>query len=397
MRGEIMKIAMVFDGLPIGGIERVGASYAQMFLKLGYDVTVINIDPKRKAMAQELPKECAYGEVRFPHWLAPERYAQLIKRFPVGRYAYPCLYTVVWLLDAVYRICCHSISVLKPEYDLAIAFSGHYNDLTFVADRFVKAKNKMAWLHGNVMGYTLISDGFLNLYNKIKNLIVLNEDYQGEVLLRNRNLHLNIHKVYNPSYIKASAIDEEAAAKLRMEYGDFLMMIGRLDGDKDQLTLIQALEHIKKKYRFSEKLLLIGDGMKRDELEAYVRTHALENQMLFMGSRYDVQNWYKAAYLFVHSSPAEGLSTTLIEALAFQVPIVATNSMPGVGEILEGGKYGEIVPVGDWEQLGEAIYKMYRDKELYAHYKQLAGKRADDFMPDTVQNKIQNILQELIC
>ena len=328
--------------------------------------------------------------------MAPERYSKMVKMNFWGRYLYPCAYTCFSLANVVYKFICRFRQISREKYDLAIAFSGHYNDLTFVAKQYVKAKKLMAWLHGNIMSYAIISDGFLNLYSKIKNLIVLNEDYQSELLLRNNNLHLNVHKIYNPSFIKKTIVDEKFVVRLRIEYGSFLMMVGRLGTDKDQLTLIKAFEYIKKKYQFSEKLLLIGDGMMREQLEQYVQEHQLESQVLFMGSQYDVQNWYSAAYLFVHSSPAEGLPTTLIEALSFDLPIVATNSMPGVGEILDSGKYGEIVPIGDWKKLGEAIYRMYHNKELYMDYKKRSSQRACDFAPDKIKKKIQIAFQELI-
>ena len=214
--------------------------------------------------------------------------------------------------------------------------------------------------------------------------------------MRNSNLHLNVHKVYNPSFVKKTVVDEKVVEERRIEYGNFLMMVGRMGADKDQITLIKAYEYIKNKYQFSEKLLLIGDGVMREQLEQYVQEHKLESQVLFMGSQYDVQNWYSAAYLFVHSSPAEGLPTTLIEALSFDLPIVATNSMPGVGEVLDGGKYGEIVPIGDWGKMGEKIYQMYHDKELYMDYKKRSSQRACDFSPDEIKNTIQIILHELM-
>ena len=55
-----MKIAIVFDGLQIGGIERVGADYARILSELGHDVTVVNLVPNLKEMEKEFPKDCKY-------------------------------------------------------------------------------------------------------------------------------------------------------------------------------------------------------------------------------------------------------------------------------------------------------------------------------------------------
>lgn len=76
-------------------------------------------------------------------------------------------------------------------------------------------------------------------------------------------------------------------------------MVGRIENDKDQLTLIKAVEYIKNIYGFKEKLVLVGDGKKRYELEKYVFDHRLQDSIVFEGNRNDVQNYYKAAYLLL--------------------------------------------------------------------------------------------------
>lgn len=53
-----MKVAMVFDGLQIGGIERVGADYAKIIYELWHDLTIVNLNPKLDEMEKEFPDEC---------------------------------------------------------------------------------------------------------------------------------------------------------------------------------------------------------------------------------------------------------------------------------------------------------------------------------------------------
>ena len=258
-----MKIAMVFDGLQVGGIERVGADYVKLLQQLGHKVTVFNLNPKLNDMEKEYRNECNIIHINFPRKLAPEQCTKLIKYNILGQFIYSFVYIVMLLINFLYKIICHRRRILKQKYDLAIAFSGHYNDLTFVASGFVKCKKKMCWLHGALYGYVLISDGFLNLYKKIKNLVVLVDIFQDEVLITNKQLSLNIYKLYNPSFIAEKEIDNVKVLQLKKKYGSFVMMVGRIAEDKDQLTLIKAIEYIKKKYKFQEKLVLVGDGIKR--------------------------------------------------------------------------------------------------------------------------------------
>ena len=346
-------------------------------------------------MEVDFTKECRIVQCRYPRKFAPEQYAQLIKRGILFKFAYPIVYSVLHVANIVYKLFCRRKHILREQYDLAIAFSGHFNDLTFVKYGFVRARKKMCWLHGSIMDYALISDGFLNLYQKIQNLVVLSDDYQGEVLLRNRQLKLNIHKIYNPSFISERKIDWAMVEKLQQQYGKFLLMVGRLAPDKDQRMLIRALEYLIGTYRFSEKLLLVGDGSMRDELEQYVNEHGLADQVIFAGNCDDVQNYYKAAYLFVHSSPAEGLPTTLIEALFYRLPIVSTDSRPGVPEILQKGKYGKIVPVGDWKSFGEAVYLMYKNEEVYQQMKNVGAERAQAFLPIQIKMELEKMIASI--
>ena len=138
-----MKIAMVFDGLQVGGIERVGADYVKLLQQLGHKVTIFNLNPKLNDMEKEYRNECDIIPINFPRKLAPEQYTKLIKNNILGQFVYSFVYIAMLLINFLYKIIYHHRHILKQKYDLAIAFSGHYNDLTFVASGFVKCKKKM--------------------------------------------------------------------------------------------------------------------------------------------------------------------------------------------------------------------------------------------------------------
>lgn len=70
-----MKIAIVFDGLQIGGIERVGADYARILSELGHDVTVVNLVPNLKEMEKEFPKDCKWIGFNYPRRIVTEQYS----------------------------------------------------------------------------------------------------------------------------------------------------------------------------------------------------------------------------------------------------------------------------------------------------------------------------------
>ena len=164
-----MKIGIIFDGLKIGGIERIGINYIKLLLEIGHEVDVFNLNSSFCEMEQEIPLQCKIFHWKFPRILSPELYSKLVKKSVGFKVIYPLIYIGVSIVNLFYKGIFRMKETFRKQYDVVIAFSGHYNDLTFVSSNFLRCKKKMCWLHGALYGYALISDGYLNLYNKIKN------------------------------------------------------------------------------------------------------------------------------------------------------------------------------------------------------------------------------------
>ena len=103
------------------------------------------------------------------------------------------------------------------------------------------------------------------------------------------------------------------------------------------------------------RLVILGEGPDRDGLTALARKLGIADQVDFPGFESNPFASMARARVFVLSSRFEGLPTVLIEAMACGVPVVSTDCPSGPGEILEGGKWGRLVPVGDWRSLAQAI------------------------------------------
>jgi hypothetical protein len=220
-----MKIAMVFDGLGVGGIERVGIDYMKLLSEDGHDVTVYNLVPSANAMESEIEDSITIRHNSFPRKVCPEMYVSLVKRYSWGKYVYIPIDIATNIGLAFSKLIKKN---RKETYDFAIAFSGHYNDLKFVASDFIKAKHKICWLHGSILDYALLSSGFLMLYKKIGNLVSLSSFYDNGVMTSNKWLSdINIRKIYNPTFIADRELDECKIEHLRESYGEFLLMVGR--------------------------------------------------------------------------------------------------------------------------------------------------------------------------
>lgn len=389
-----MKIAVIFDGLGFGGIERVGIDYIKVMKQLGNDIDVYNLTPGANEMIKELPDGCKVINHRFSHKLCPELYSYGVKKWWWGKFAYPIIHSALSVLIQIKKI---FEKYRSKNYDLAIAFSGHFNDLTFVSSGFVKAEKKMCWLHGSLAEYLLIAHGYGTLYRKIKNLNTLSDWMQDAAIFGNKFLlSLNINKIYNPISICDKKVDSNYVEELRRKYGDFFLMVGRFTKQKDQITVIKAMKVLSDKYEINNNLIFVGDGEERVKAEKIVSDLGMKENVVFMGSRNDVQNFYSAAKLFIHSSPAEGLPTVLLEAMSFGLPIVSTNSLPGVQEILHQNEYGLVCEIGKEENMAESIYRLIIDEQLYKHYVKQGYKRVKDFQPHIIAEQLQEIFNNLL-
>lgn len=390
-----MKIAMVFDGLQIGGIERVGADYARILTSAGHDVTIINLRPHLTDLEKEFPSSCHMVHFNYSRKLTPEQYNKAIRMWNWGKYAYPVIATALFPLNLALKI--KSRIQIKNQYDLTIAFSGHFNDLTFVADGFVKSKHKLCWLHGALYSYLLLSDGFLNLYRKIKNLVVLVESGQHEVFEYNKYLHLNIHQLYNPSFIAGKQINDKEIQKLKEQYGKYIVMVSRIEApQKNPYTLIDAFALVLKKHE-DLNLVFVGDGPDRTKAMEYAKKKGEEisAHIFFEGAKTNVQDYYSSAFMMVQSSEFEGLPTTIIEALYFHLPIVATDCPTGPREILGNNDFGLLCKVHNATDMAKQINLLIEDEKLYNYYKQESPKRTKAFMPETIKTKLLDILNLL--
>lgn len=253
--------------------------------------------------------------------------------------------------------------------------------------------------YGALYSYFLISYGYMRLYEKIKNLIVLVDDAQEEALSYNKNLKLNIHKLYNPTFIKNREINCAHVEELKQKYGKFVLMVSRFEyPHKDQYTVAKMLDIVRKKYHEDLDLVFVGDGPDEESVKKYVITLSQDTQehIHFEGSRFDVQDYYKAAFLLVHASVAgEGLPTIMIEAMSYRLPMVVTDSKTGPREILGENEYGLLCRVKDPEDMANKVKKIASDPDLYNHYVLKSDERIKDFSPDVIKERLKSILEEV--
>jgi glycosyltransferase involved in cell wall biosynthesis len=132
-----------------------------------------------------------------------------------------------------------------------------------------------------------------------------------------------------------------------------ILAMGRLVAVKEFDTLIEVFSRVRK--IIAAKLMILGEGPERDNLERQVRALGMQEDVQLPGFIENPYPLLSHSNLFILCSRHEGLPGALIEAMAFRVPLISTDCPSGPAEILEGGKHGRLIRVGDKEELADAI------------------------------------------
>jgi glycosyltransferase involved in cell wall biosynthesis len=142
--------------------------------------------------------------------------------------------------------------------------------------------------------------------------------------------------------------------------------VARLDGIKDQLTMIRAFEAIGNRLGDC-RLFLVGDGPLRGELTAYINQQNLQNRVIITGERDDVPSFLNLFDIFVLSSLSEGTSISLLEAMASGVPPVVTR-VGGNPDIVEHRMDGLVIEPRNLTALANAMVEILSDPDGYRRY-----------------------------
>lgn len=166
-----------------------------------------------------------------------------------------------------------------------------------------------------------------------------------------------IKVIYNPVYDPQMYINESEVNYLSFFQDNIPIIIGvgRFTAQKNFELLIKAFNEVNKVKEV--KLLLLGDGVLRDNLESLVSALEIQDRVLMPGFVSNPQAYISLSDVFVLPSNYEGFGNVLVEAMGTGITVVSTDCYSGPSEILEGGKYGILAEVGNVEQLKLAILK----------------------------------------
>lgn len=326
-------IALFSPSLEGGGAERVVANLAQGFVQSGLTV----------------------------HLLLARAHGQMLADIPLN------VRVVDFKQDHVTRTLPYLIDYLHTERPaILFSFQTHANLVALLAAQLARTSARTIVSEHIVLSYSAkatpgLKEGLLpwlaRIFYRRANAIVAVSRGVADDLVNVVGISSNkLHVIYNP------VVTPELSEKMQIiplhpwfapGTPPVVLAVGRLTAQKDYPTLLRAFALARQERELH--LLILGEGEKRAELEDMVKSLGLKNDVQMPGFAANPYAYMAHASVFVLSSAWEGLPTVLVEALACGTPVVSTDCKSGPAEILDYGRYGVLVPVGDDKKLSREI------------------------------------------
>lgn len=189
------------------------------------------------------------------------------------------------------------------------------------------------------------------------------------------------------------------SAILKQEYqiqeGQLLIAnVAAIAGHKDYFTFVDTIEILLKKEIPLTAFIIGGDGGEQADIEQYIAQKNLQQHIILTGFRKDIPAILPEMDVFLFTSKEEGLGTSVLDAFACAVPVVATDA-GGISEMVEHEKTGLLANIGDAASLAKHILRLQNEPSIKEQLTQNAQQRLQAFSKEKMGAKILSIYQEI--
>ena len=174
-----------------------------------------------------------------------------------------------------------------------------------------------------------------------------------------------------------------------------VLMVAGFRKQKDHETAIKAIDKIVNTLKRNDiKLILIGDGPERKNIENLINQYKLSNYITLAGETTEIDKYYKSCDVVILPTHYEGLPIALIESIQNAKPIIATN-VSGVSEIVQDGYNGNLIAENDFNALADLIVKYYDENRFNEMGANALKVYSDKFSYESICIKMNNLIDNL--
>ncbi|EHK2306087.1 glycosyltransferase [Clostridium perfringens] len=365
------SILFMLINMNIGGTEKALINMLHELQKEKYKVTVLLLE-KYGGFLDQIPD---WVEVKYlSEYKNLKKYINeppqkifkelLIKKEYINAFNLFLSYCISKLKDDIsyyYKYLLKDVSDLE-EYDIAVAYAGPMDFITYFIANKIKAKKRVQWIHFDISKIGFNKRFAEKIYSKFDKIFVVSEEGKNKLNLLIPSLSDKTEVFFNiisSTFIKNMSENEEG---FNDNYnGIRILTVGRLSREKGQDITISVLEKLLKQ-GYEVRWYCIGEGNMRKELEDMIKNKNLQDNYILLGSKRNPYPFMKECDIYVQSSRHEGYCITLAEARCFNNPIITTN-FTGANEQIRNEKTGLIVNFNQ-DEMYKAIKRIIKDREL---------------------------------
>lgn len=346
-----MKICFITSTLISGGSERVMSLLANRFAEDGYDVEIININ-----------KHIVFYPID----------SRIVLRFAEDEVGTSVYKKLLWLRRYI----------KKSQPDVVVPFMEAVYCFTLVSLIGCKVPvisseridpRKSPFLR-NLLRYLILplTDWLVVQTQDIK-------DFYPRFIQKKTSI------IYNP-------VSEQVFNLPQVEKEDVVISVGKLDDQKNHALLIRAFSKVAQVFP-TWKLIIFGEGPRRQSLQLTIENLQLTNRVLLPGRSNRVIEEMNRSKIFAFSSNYEGMSNAILEAVCVGLPVVTTN-VSGAEELVQEGGY--VVPIGSEKQLVESMRSLMDDSSKRSRMGEQNKKRAHEYDIDLIYRQWESLIKEVV-
>jgi glycosyltransferase EpsD len=221
---------------------------------------------------------------------------------------------------------------------------------------------------------------------------ITKEDY---LLAKKYNFKTQVEHIYGSGVDRArfECINQDEKQQLRHTLGfndEFIILCtGELNRNKNQETVIRAIKCVIDKYP-NTKLLLAGNGAREVNLKALVNQLDLNDKVVFLGYRNDIEKFVKISDLIASASFREGMPFNIIEGMICGKPVIASQNR-GHKELIKNGQTGILVDAGEYNEVEEVICNLYGNNDKLNYLGFNAKKEIMPYCSENVSIQLKKI------
>ncbi len=367
-----MLILIVINSLEGGGAERVACTLAKHWSLQGHELHIVTLHGG--PIVYELPPEVRLHSLEARRLLrGPGRLALV----PVGALE------LARLLD-------------RLEPDATISFLTRSNLVHILTRWFGNRRpiyiSERSFSEAEYVGPRRVVGMMVKrLYPLATGIVAISEGVKNS--LGRMGVPLStITAIYNPQNLDEIRAAAQTVTRKRSAGSFRMVMAGRLAEPKDYSTLLEALAVLVRQRKLDVRLIVLGDGPHKAALHAKARALGVADCVEWKGWVNDIHAVMATCDVFTFASTYEGFGNVIVEAMACGLPVVSTDCPGGPREILEDGRHGFLVPMGDHERIADAVQALATDAAVYADYKNRALERAECFDVSLVADQYLELL-----